>query len=1065
MKRLFKILGITLATLLGIVVVAAGVAVYVVFTPRQLTPLVDKLARSYITCDYQLEDLELTFFSTFPEFGLKADRLVVINPTEGAPSDTLLSTGKVVARIQLMQLLKEGCINIREVGIQHLQANAFIAADGRTNFDVLNLPEDTTVSDTTAAFIRSVQIEDVRLNIDADRLTLLDLCDSIRASLYDVDLSLRAQAQNDTTFGGSLALAFPRLSAEYKGVQYAKDADIRLSLPFDANVQWADSALGVAAAALTMKEAQLAVNEFKLGLNGWARILPEIQLNLDAQTNAWHIRPLLALVPAELFTLPDSIDVDGRVGLNAHIEGQYNDSTWPLIQAYATLGDATATYAPLPYTVENLNAEAGLWLNLNTRRANAKVHRLVADVKESHLEASGDVTDILGDMLLDLQLNALVHLPDIAYFLPKGTTAKGKAEGDVQLKIALDDLTNKRLTAGNIAGNIRLSGLQATMDSMSVSAPKARLRFTIPNATQPDKTNYQAVARRRNLDLLSGTIALPSGLTFSMIDGSKAQLEQTDLIIQLGDLLNRETICADLDIVSSSIQGEMTLRDSLGRTTPAKAVLTKPNLCGYVEYNPHDSTAVPTLACDFALDRLQATYDTITVDATAPNGSASMQAGYTDKTQPRVQVQLRLNHLRTEMGRLLALQTHHLDVELNAQHSQNKDNILLEWSPRLNFDIRQVIVTPDPTLFKETVRIPEIKFAYSNQVFDIDTARVELGHSNFTLAGRIYNMGPWLENTGLLKGKLRFHSTMADIDELMAFTSGIGSTEADSAAVESEDIDQEAHPYMVPRGVDITLDTRIEQAVALGENVRNLKGRLYIQDGLLVLEQMGFICKAARLELTAMYKTPRSNHLYAGLDYHMYDINVAELVDLIPQVDTLLPMLRAFKGGAEFHLAAETYLNGRYQIKPSTTRGACSIQGQNLTVLDGETFSKIAKLLTFKSSTENKIDSISAEITLFRKEVDIYPFLITMDKYMAAVGGQYHPYDHQTAHNYHISLLNPLYLGVDVLTDKKNPDKLNIKLAKCRYAKDFKPVFTKVVDTQAMDIRRLIREALTKNAE
>ena len=94
--------------------------------------------------------------------------------------------------------------------------------------------------------------------------------------------------------------------------------------------------------------------------------------------------------------------------------------------------------------------------------------------------------------------------------------------------------------------------------------------------------------------------------------------------------------------------------------------------------------------------------------------------------------------------------------------------------------------------------------------------------------------------------------------------------------------------------------------------------------------------------------------------------------------------------------------------------------------------------------------------------MDVYPFLITMDKWMAAVGGQYRPYDKATQHNYHISLLNPLYLGVDVVTDPKNSDKLKIKLAKCKYAKDFKPVFTKVVDTQSADIRKLIREALTK---
>ena len=597
------------------------------------------------------------------------------------------------------------------------------------------------------------------------------------------------------------------------------------------------------------------------------------------------------------------------------------------------------------------------------------------------------------------------------------------------------------------------------MDSMSVNAPKANLTFAIPNAITPKKTDKQAVSRRGNLDFLSGKIGLPAGLNFVMTDGPEARLEATTLNIQLGDILNKTVLYADLDVLSDHIEGRMTERDSLGRIIRAEGTLHKPNLCGYVEYDMKDSTKVPTLALDFDLEHLKGMYDTIAMDATKPRGAVSMRASKSDKTLPEVQIRLNLNEMEADLGEALALTTGLLAVNAHAQQSRNKENVLLEWNPQLNFDIQRGYFAFNPNTLELPIRVPEIRFAYSNQTFDIDTARVELGNSNFSLSGKVSNIGPWLEDKGLLTGNLNFTSSMADIDQLLDLTSGVGSSDEPAETVEEETTD--ANPYMVPKGVNLTLNTHIQEARALNHDVHNLKGRVYVNDGLLVLEQMGFICKAARLELTAMYKTPRKNHIYTGLDYHMYDINVAELVDLIPQVDTLLPMLRAFKGAAEFHLAAETYLNGYYEIKPSTTRGACSIQGKDLTVLDGETFSKIAKLLTFKKSTENKIDSISAEITLFKKEVDVYPFLITMDKWMAAVGGQYKPYDKADQHNYHISLLNPLYLGVDVVTDPKNSDNLKIKLAKCKYAKDFKPVFTKVVDTQAMDIRKLIRSSLT----
>ena len=208
-----------------------------------------------------------------------------------------------------------------------------------------------------------------------------------------------------------------------------------------------------------------------------------------------------------------------------------------------------------------------------------------------------------------------------------------------------------------------------------------------------------------------------------------------------------------------------------------------------------------------------------------------------------------------------------------------------------------------------------------------------------------------------------------------------------------------------------------------------------------------------------MYKTPRRNHIFAGFDYHMTDINIASLIDMIPQVDSLLPMLRSFKGEANFHLAAETYLNSHYQLKPSTIRGASSLSAKDLTLLDGETFTKIAKLLTFKKSTENKIDSLSVELSLYKRQLTIYPFLISCDRWLAAVGGQHYL---DMTFDYHVNVLRPLYLGVGV---SGSFDNLDIKLEKCIYAKDFMPVRTKQLEVQSKDIRKMIRSALEANME
>jgi hypothetical protein len=167
---------------------------------------------------------------------------------------------------------------------------------------------------------------------------------------------------------------------------------------------------------------------------------------------------------------------------------------------------------------------------------------------------------------------------------------------------------------------------------------------------------------------------------------------------------------------------------------------------------------------------------------------------------------------------------------------------------------------------------------------------------------------------------------------------------------------------------------------------------------------MGFTSDAATMMLTAMYKSARRNHLYVGFDFHLIDIDIAEMINIIPELDTLVPMLSSFAGKAEFHIAAETYLKSNYEVKFSTLRGATAIHGKDLVVLDNATFRKIARMLNFKDKNHNQIDELSVEITAFKSEIDVYPTLIALDKYQAVVGGR-HKLD--MTFDYRLGISNP----------------------------------------------------------
>ena len=148
-----------------------------------------------------------------------------------------------------------------------------------------------------------------------------------------------------------------------------------------------------------------------------------------------------------------------------------------------------------------------------------------------------------------------------------------------------------------------------------------------------------------------------------------------------------------------------------------------------------------------------------------------------------------------------------------------------------------------------------------------------------------------------------------------------------------------------------------------------------------------------------------------------------------------------------------------YNLKKSTLRGASSIKGNNLVLMDGETFGEIAKTLRFSKHAQNRVDSLSAEFTIFRNEIDIYPFLIVMDRYKAVIAGR-HNFD--MSFDYHISVVDcplPIKLGVDV---KGSEEEMKYNLAKCRYAEFYRPSSRKVVENKQLELRQLIRDALTR---
>ena len=985
MKRALKILGWTLLSIVLAVVLVASIAIYVVFTPERLTPIARQAADKFITCEHEIGEVDLTFFSTFPRFGLRADGLLLINPKAGAQNDTIVEAKHLVATVDVMEFLNNKNLHVHEAILDDATVNFYIAGDGTTNLtDVFVTSPDTTEEDTSAFSLPFDALRVDGLRIKANAITFLDEKDTICASLGQTDLSASANSWEDIF----LSLDAQDVCATLKGETYADSLHVTLDAPMAVNLDTMHFAF---------RRAELAVNEFAIVLSGTADIRDSIGIDAGIATkDKWQIQPLLALVPAKFTSALKDIEVDGKVALEADIKGFLGENAMPLVKARLTLEDGEGAYKPLPYKLRDLELDADALLDLNKKEpSSVTIRNLAAKTKDSKLSATGTVNDLMGNMLLDLALKLDANLPDFAYFLPDSMTLLGRAKGSMKSKISLADLTEMRLHKGRISADLVLDDIRYEQDSMIAILPHSTAKIQIPNATPSRKSVNWARA-----EIVSDKI------DFVMGDATHAMIDAPVLKAEAANVLNKEQ-----------------------------------------EY-----------FASLAFDALDAKYDTILADLKASELEAFVSGGQ------KISAKLKTQALTASMGEELKAKTGSLALEAASRYNKDGENALLKWNPRLKINLKDGFLNL-PSRLPEAVIIPSIEFKYSNREMAIDNSRIVLGNSDLELKGNVRNIGKWFRHEDILQGELEVVSNHCDANQLLAWFSADKGAEEESPSAEEDKNDQmvndqmvnEADPFLVPTDVDLTLNTHMREVVIFNQNAKDLKGGIYVKKGKLILDEVGFVCRAAKLQLTAIYSTPRRNHLYLGFDYHMIDVDIDELLSMIPDLEEMVPMLASFKGAAQFHLAVETYLNEYYKPKMSTLRGASSLTGKDLVVLDSETFSTISKLLMFKKKTENKIDSLNAEITIYKNEIDVYPLCVQMDNYMVALGGR-----HRTdmTFNYDINVLSPIYLGVHV---GGTMDNLQIKLAKCKYAQDFKPHWYQKADTQSLELRQLIKKSMEKN--
>lgn len=1024
MKKVFKRLAIALAAFVLLVALVAGAAVWLVFTPDKLTPIVRKQAAKYLTCESQIGEVELTFFSTFPRFGIKVNRFALINPFPGASSDTLVRAGKFVGIVDVVAWWTHNELILTELQMHDGALNAYIDSLGHANYNIVKADTVAAPEKQETSF-RFVDLENVVL--DNVNVSYVDQSMKLSTDIRQLTAQLSGKLIADT-IDMKIDARKGIVSLAYEGENYLRSASVKATT----KARFIVPKMKIEFAA----NSQATVNNLNATFGGSIEndsAHNQILFDLNYQGKSMPLPEILAFVPSAYQSYLKGVEANGLITSEGKIKGVYSDSQMPLMDMHLVLQDGTLKYEGFPVPLSDMNGEVVFYSDMkNDDISYLKIDRFSAQTPQSTFQTSGKITHFLTDLHCDLVSEGDFNLAEFMPMIPANlkTKVSGKAAGKVVSQFSMSQMEKMQLEKMVLSGAVNLSDFKLDYDTISMQTDDSKVDFSLPNssASAGNKRFVSAQINTKNL-----TVSTTKGINARFKNG-QVSLEASDF----RDTKRMPDVACTFKLDSLS-----------ARMDTLQLAVQKP--AGHFGMEPRKGKPTePEVNVSFDSGRLIASAGT----GKGRMNNAKLKASYlSDQIQPQMKIQYSGENLHLAMGKDSA-QMNKLDLNADLANDKGQKDVFQQWQGNGFLKVDKGLISM--AALKYPLEIPSIQMDFTPETFNIKESKLKIDQSDFSLSGKLSNVLSYFRKDSLLRGNFNFVSSKTDLVQLMQLTSGLGDAEAKKAGQAPAETTSTG-PYMVPKGMDVQLNVDVASANYGTGVARNIKGQLRVKDGLLILDDMNFVTPAAKMQLTTMYRTSRKNHLFIGVDFHMLNVEIDELLKIIPDVDSIMPMLRSFSGKGEFHMAAETYLDSLYKPKPSTIRGAASIRGTDLVLMDGETFSEIAKTLRFSKKTYNKVDSLAAEFTVFKKEIDIYPFLIVMDKYKGVVAGRHNM---DMSFDYHISVVQsplPFRLGIDITGTL---DHLKYRLAKCRYAEMYRPVARGEVKNKQLELRKMIRDAL-----
>ncbi len=1076
------------------------------------------LLKHFPAVTVNLEDFSITYPSDrFDEAEKAGPQGALMYRGNGDEADTLATFSSFTASVRVTPLIF-GQLKIPEIILKKPVVYAHSYSDGNANWNIFITDGSNEESaDTTAAGLPEISIDKILVSDNSQivysdgRETVFALIELKQAG-FDGRLTTDKTSRNriglsiDSLFvagriaSDTLALGLDRLRIHEHDDHMDVDLQAktliatqtfgRLNIPIemDGTVHFPkDSVFAVGVhnfkaevAAIPLKgEADLRFHEGRTEIDGRLSV------------SECKVDDVLKKFVRNFIPQADRIRTDAVIGIDATCRGEYVHKTGklPIIRVDAVIPQSTIRHTDIGEEI-SLALDASV---ASTRKGafNVNVNNIDVSTVGLNLNGYGSVMDMLSDdpsISVDGTFSA--SLDSLMRFLPDSLniTAKGSMNAEISGSANMSDLTVYTFSNSSLTGKAVSESILFSMpdDSLSIEVRDLGMVLGPESVTSRRDTtqSFRLMGVTGNIGKIDasykGNIALKGdGISLSAKNSSSGA--DTTQIGRLGGRLSAQNltltdasgISIDLDETQNGFQMMPQ------RNNPQVPVLTLTSTNKRITLVTDVNRAILTDASV----RANAAMNTVERRQRARSIRDSLAKAYPDVSEDSLLMIIRSQRQSRELPEWLQeedFRKQDIDIRLD----QSLAKYFREWEMNGDIDVRTGIIMTPYFPLRNILRGMEVSF--TNDRIGIDSLKVMSGKSGIEAKGYLTGLRRAL--TGSARGRSSRSALKLDLDIstdgmdaneiLTAYNTG---SQFDPEAAKDKMADasnaeflkmvisdttsapEETKLLVIPGNLnaDITLNGKDIRYSDL--SISSLDANLLMKERCVQITNTMATSNIGDVTFEGFYSTRTKQDLKAGFNFDFKDITAEKAIDLMPAVDTLMPLLKSFAGQLNCTLAATASLDTNMNILTPTINGVLRISGDDLTISDSDMFTSLAKKLKFDNRKTGLIKHMTVEGVIKDDVLEVFPFVVTLDRYTLALSGKQNL---DMSYRYHASLIrSPMLIKVGVDIYGQDFDNMKFKIGRPKYKNEKVPVFTAVIDETRLNLARSIRNIFEKGVE